>query len=231
VATARQPLTGPRTIGGASTESLTGYVQSVASPFGLWRWSFGFPPLSGAAARRFRGMVTALHGGANAVAVPFCDPDGAPWQALGVSITTQQIRSGLPWMSAGQLRPWSNGRNWSPGRPWAELLQDALRGDSIVSVDVSYGGGALDIGDQFGFGPGYFGLHIVTERIAEGRIRFWPPLRKALAAGDHLTLEPVMAMRLENEGSASLARGLASIESPALTLVEVEDSILRKNLS
>lgn len=72
-----RPLSGPRTIGAAGSESLTGYVQTVAGAFGVWRWQLQFPPMRGEVFRRYRGTVAALHGGANALRVPFFDPDAA----------------------------------------------------------------------------------------------------------------------------------------------------------
>lgn len=71
------PLSGPRTIGAASSESLAGYVQTVAGVFGLWRWQLRLAPMKGAAFQRYRGTIAALHGGANALRVPFYNPDAS----------------------------------------------------------------------------------------------------------------------------------------------------------
>jgi len=220
----REPLTGPRTAGSGSSEGLTGFMQSFASPFGCWRWSFAFPPLKGEAFRRYRGAVLALHGGANAVRVPFCDPDGLGWAGLGVVLGGLRPQDGAPWTNG---RPWSNGRNWRLGRPVAPLALPALRGDVVVALaDVAWGH-RLGLGDMLGFAPFHFGLYFVTEALGEGRYRVWPPLRRALAVGDVATLTPVLAMRLEGEGGASAGRGAVSADGLTMTLAEIEDADIR----
>lgn len=220
----REPLSGPRSVGSGSSEGLGGFLQSFASPFGLWRWSFAFPPLKGEAFRRYRGTVMALHGGANAVRVPFCDPDGLGWAASGVALGGVSPRAGLPW-SNGQ--PWGNGRNWRLGRAVVPLALPSAQGyDEIALTDADWGHG-LGIGDMIGFAPFHFGLYFITEVISAGRYRIWPPLRRAVAAGDLVTLTPVLAMRLESESSAGAGRGPARAEGLAMTLVEIEDADLR----
>lgn len=220
----REPLTGPRAAGAGSNEGLTGFVQSFASPFGLWRWSFSFPPLRGEAFRRYRGTVLALHGGANAIRVPFCDPDGLGWSALGVTLGLGQPGAGVPWSNG---LPWSNGQNWRIGRPWVALAAAAAQGDDIVTLADEWFGHGLDIGDMLGFTPFHFGLYFVTERLDAGRYRIWPPLRKALTTADFATLEPVMAMKLESENSAGGGRGATMAEGLTMTLIEVEDADIR----
>jgi hypothetical protein len=220
----REPLTGPRTIGSGSTQSATGFMQTFASPFGLWRWSFTFPPLRGPAFRAYRGAVTALHGGANAIRVPFCDPDGLTWPEIGVTVTPSQIRSGVPWSNG---LPWSNGQNWSIGRPWVTLPADVAAGETIVPIGTNAWAAKADIGLMLGFAPFHLGVYIVTERLSGNRVRIWPPLRKALAAGSYATLEPVMAMRLEGESSAPVGRDASFANALSMTLVEVEDADTR----
>lgn len=221
----REPLAGPRTRGAAASESGTGYVQTIASPFGLWRWQFTFPPLRGRALRQWRGTVTALHGGANAIRVPFCDPDGMGWAQLGVTITPAQIMAGLPWSNG---RPWSNGMNWHVSRPTVAVAAAAAKGASIITLANTTWGHAAELGVMFGFGPYHFGLYTITEVIAPGQYRIWPPLRKALATSDFATLEPVMAMRLESEAAANAGRGPAFANSLSATFVEVTDDLVRK---
>lgn len=222
--TSREPVSGPRAARSAASESLTGFVQTVVSPFGLWRWSFSFPPLKGEAFRRYRGLVTALHGGANIVRVPFCDPDGLGWATAGVVLGAVRPAAGVPW-SNGQ--PFSNGRNWRLGRPVVAIAETAAKGASVIALqDTSWGHG-LDIGDMIGCSPFHFGLYIVTERLEPGRYRVWPPLRKALAIGDVATLTPVLAMRLESESAASSGRGPARADALTMTLLEVADDDVR----
>ncbi|WP_026790341.1 hypothetical protein [Pleomorphomonas oryzae] len=222
--TSREPLSGPRAVGSGSSESVASFVQTFSSPFGLWRWQFSLPALRGQLARRYRGMVTALHGGANAVRVDFKDPDGLSWDDLGIKMDVQRELIGEPW-SNGQ--PWRlagdpfGGQNWRPGKPWETVAAAAARGDSIVTLGTGSFGPKLDAGDLFGF-VGVFAVHVVTEVLSGGRFRVWPPLRRAITTADYATLTPVMAMRLEGESGANLPRGVTVMENLAITLVEVE---------
>ena len=72
-----------------------------------------------------------------------------------------------------------------------------------------------------GFFPDHLGLYVVTEVIAAGQYRVWPPLRKAVSTNDYATLYPVMAMRLESENSANLPRDARNTSGASMTLVEV----------
>lgn len=225
----RSPLTGPRTVGAASTESITGFVQTSASAFGAWRWQFTVRPMRGVLFRRYRGMVTALHGGANAVRVPFCDPDRISWEEAGVEATYAELHNGVPWSNG---LPWSNGENWSVGLPTEEVAVAAALGDSFVTLSGAYWGHALGVGDWLGFD--HFGLYVITEVVAQNtgspatsEYRIWPPLRRALTISSYATLEPVMAMRLEGEAAATATRGRVMAEGNTLTMVEVEDEIVR----
>lgn len=221
----REPLSGPRTVGGGKSENLGGFVQTVGTPFGLWRWRFSFPPLRGEKFRRYRGWVTALHGGANATRVPWCDWDGLTAAQRGIQATPDQLRAGVPWSNG---RPWGNGRNWGVGTPKVTLAEDAGKGSTELRLVDAFWGWGLDYGDVMGVGPMYFGWHMVTERFGSGRYRIWPPLRKAAKAGDFATLTPVMAMRLEGEEAASAGRGAAFAEGLSITLVEVPDTTVAR---
>lgn len=216
----REPLSGPRAVQSGATTSVGNFSQTVSSPFGLWRFRISFPPMRGQSARRYRGWITALHGGANATRVPFCDWDGLSREQRGVS--------------GGSLEnPWSNGMPWSNGEPWhsyapvVAVTAAAARDSDIVEMDDASWGHRLDVGDQIGFTPFHFGLYMVTEVIDAGIYRIWPPLRKALTTDDFATLRPVLAMRLESEDSASAARGPAFIDNASVTLVEVLDYDVR----
>lgn len=216
--THREPMSGPRTVGGGSSESTTGWVQTTSSPYGLWRWQFALPPMRGSTLRRWRGMVTALHGGANAVRVEMRDPDGLSFAESGVTISGATVIAGLPWSNA---EPWSNGHNWRPGRPLVAVATAADRWSTYVDLAVTDWGRELQPGDMFGF-VGVFALHVVTQVTAEGLYRIWPPLRRAITTDDRATLEPVLAMRLESESGANLPRGVSHAEGLTITLVEVE---------
>lgn len=222
--TSREPLTGPRAVGAGATESTSGFVQTFASPFGLWRWSFSLPAMRGQMARRYRGMVTALHGGANAVRVDFKDPDGLSFSDLGIAMTPARQLIGEPW-SNGQ--PWrisgdpQAGCNWQTGLPWERVIASADRGASFISLGTDSFGPLLDVGDTFGF-VGVFALHVVTEVLPDGELRIWPPLRRSIGAADYATLTPVMAMTLDGEAGANLPRGITVMDGLAITLKEVE---------
>lgn len=100
----REPLAGPRVVSGGSTNSIGNFTQTFSSPFALWRFRFSLPPIRSDLARRYRGWVTAMHGGANATRVTFCDWDGLSKEQRGISGDLKQ--------------PWSNGMPWSNGQPW-----------------------------------------------------------------------------------------------------------------
>lgn len=221
IPTSKEPLSGPRSINAGTSQSITGYVQTFSSSFGLWKFQFGFPPMRRDEFRRYRGLVTALHGGVNAVRVPMCDPDGLSFSDIGISGATI---NGVPWSNN---MPWSNGQNWKPSRPKVALAQAANKGDDIIVLSNQYWANVLDMGDWIGFAPFHYGLYTVTEKIAARTFRIWPPLRKALTTENYATLDPVLVMRLEGESGASAGRGLHFAENAAMTLVEVEDSHVR----
>jgi hypothetical protein len=218
-----QRLTGPRTAGSSSSESLRGFVQTVSSTFGLWRYQITLRRMRGRVFRRFRGMVTALHGGANAVRVTFCDPDGLSYEAAGVNTTGSG--HGVPW-SNGQ--PWSNGCDWHASRPSVPVRTAAAKGATVIRLESDHWGENLEGGEWIGFWPFHFGKYEITEVIGGGRYRIWPPLRKAIDTDTYATLKPVMVMRLESESGGPIARGVFAAESATLTLVEVEDQDVRR---
>ncbi len=224
----REPLSGPRAVGAGSTQSLGNFTQTTASPFGIWRWRFGFPPLRGQIFRRYRGMVTALHGGANAVRVTFCDWDGLSFAQRGIVSTVQDWQAGQPWSND---KPWSNGKNWQSGNPLATVAASASVDDTVISLTSDNWGHNLGVGDFIGFRPFSFGLYTITEVIDDGVYRIWPPLRTALTTDSRATLKPVMIMRLESEEAATVARGAASAEGLSLTLVEVHDYDVRESFA
>ncbi|MGN6307324.1 MAG: hypothetical protein ACTHNH_21105 [Mesorhizobium sp.] len=215
----REPLSGPKVVGGGSTNSIGNFTQTFGSPFGLWRFRFNFPPMRGQQARRYRGWITALHGGANATRATFCDWDGLSKEQRGISGDLKQ--------------PWSNGMPWSNGQPWRDYapvvsvsVAAALDNDTVTLADTAWGHG-LGYGDQIGFSPFHFGLYMVTEVIELGTYRIWPPLRKALTIDDFATLKPVLAMRLESEEGATAARDASFISNATMTMVEVLDYDVR----
>jgi hypothetical protein len=221
---AYQRLSGPRAVGASSTESTQGFVQTVAAAFGAWRYQLSLRTMRGKLYRRYRGMVTGLHGGANAVRVPFCDPDIPSWEDSGVGGPPAQFRSGLRWSNG---HAWSNGQNWHAGRPLAVLADDAAVGDTLITLTSDHWGRSLLGGEWIGFVPLHFGKYEITQVLDDGQYRIYPPLRKALVAGSYATLRPVMAMRLESESAGTVQRSHPVSEGNTLTLVEVQDPDVR----
>lgn len=215
-----QPLSGPRTVGAARTETIGGLVQTVASPLGLWRWQFSFAPMNGDMFRRYRGWITAMHGGANATRWHFYDPDIMAMRTFGGSVTASELSNGVPWSND---MPWDNGQNWQVGYPHETVAASSAKGSSTVRLQNNWWGYVLEPGDMIGFFPSHFGLYMVTEVISDGRYRIWPPLRKALTSDDYATLKPTLAMRLESEEAASAGRGLVVAEGATVTMIEVFD--------
>ncbi|MEY9196641.1 hypothetical protein ABIA16_001757 [Sinorhizobium fredii] len=218
------PLSGPRAVGGAANTSIGNFMQTVSSPFGAWRWQFVFPVSKDSKFRRYRGWVTALHGGANATRVPFGDPDMMTIAEAGMTVTTAQERFGSPWSNG---ESWSNGQNWSITAPNVPIAAAAVLDATIVVLENEFWGHQLQPGDYLGFFPFHFGLYMVTEAPGDGEYRIWPPLRKALTVEDFATLYPTLAMRLESEDAASGGRGVAYAEEATVTLVEVFDYDVR----
>lgn len=221
----RRPLSGPRSAGATSRqETIGGRPQTVSSPFGGWKYEFVLPHAKGRLYRRIEGLVTALNGGANAVRVPWSTPDGLTLQETGANFTPLQELSGLPWSNS---TPWSNGMNWGVSPPNVAVAANAARDATIVRLGETFWGHQLGMGDEIGFFPLHFGKYVITEERGNGEYRIWPPLRKAIATDDFATLEPVLAMTLDSESGADLARGVAYGEETTLVMSEVYDYDVR----
>ena len=219
-----EPLTGPRSVGSTSNESVSGFVQTASSVFGAWRWQFSVQPMKGKLFRAYRGMVVALNGGANAIRVPFCDPDGLSKADAGINLTQSQKINGITW-SNGQS--WSNGKNWHPSRPVVGVTSSADEGDTLITLNDEFWGHQLLGGEWIGFFPFHFGVYVITQVLGDGEYRVWPPLRKAIDTDSSATLNPVMAMRLESESAGTAKRGNVWADSNTLTMVEVQDPDVR----
>lgn len=207
----RTPLAGPRAIGASSSESLAGYVQTVAGVFGVWQWQLRLNAMRGETFRRYRGLVAALHGGSNAVRVPFYDPDG-PYTLIQET-----------WSDGGL---WSGGQSWEGVADWVAVGAAAALGDTEIRLADTGWGHALGVGDYLGLLPLHFGLYVVTEVRAPGVYRVWPPLRKALTTDDYAHLWPVMVMRLQGEDGAGSGRGLETSDGASMTLIEVPHDVV-----
>lgn len=222
----RTPMTGPRARGATSRQETTGgRYQAVSSPFGYWKYQFTLPVARGAAYRRIEGLVMALHGGANAVRVVFPLPDKMSLSEAGVTVSDAEVRDGVPWSNG---KPWSNGQAWQVSHPSVAVAEAADFDTTIIALSDAYWGHQLGMGDVIGFWPLHFGMYMVTQVIAPGRYRVWPPMRKAVTTASYATLNPILVMTLDSESSADLSRGVAHGEETTLIMSEVFDYDVRR---
>ncbi|MGP9819174.1 hypothetical protein ACTZWW_04085 [Salinarimonas sp. NSM] len=221
-----EELSGPRAIGAGSNEAVSGFVQTFSTMNGLWQFRLGLPRLWGDALRAYRGMATGLHAGANAVRVSFADVDRLSYARAGLTLTPDEEFGGITWSSGAR---WSNGLRWSLDMPPVPLATPAPLGATSIELRDVFAGHRLDMGARIGFGPVYFGMHVVTEVFAPGVYRIWPGLRKALTTDDFATFRPIVAMR--SFGPVQLARGLNVAEGLTLTLLEIPDPTVRSNFA
>lgn len=209
-------LSGPQAVGSGMSQSLSGSEQTFGSPFGAVKFSLTFQPMQGRLERHHRGWITALNGGANATRYTFIDgarrsPDEA---AISGPFEGQAWSNGLPW---------SNGKNWGASYPSVAVAGLVALGGTVVPLSPEFWGHDLDIGDYVGFFPLYFGMHIVTEVLAPGRYRVWPPLRKALTTSDFCTLTPTLAVKLTGGDVATLGRDASAASGLTAEFTEVFD--------
>lgn len=215
-----QFLSGPRVINATTTETLSAFVQTTASPFDALSFQVSFQPMQGALARRHRGWIRALHGGANATRFRLPDPDRMKPAEAGIAGEF----GGRPWTNG---KPWSNGQSWRASYPVVAVASSAVVGGSVVSLADSFWGHSLDIGDRFGFLPFHLGFYEVTEVIQPGKYRIWPPLRAAIDTDGYATLDPVLAVRLVGLDAASLQRDAQAAQNMTASFVEVFDYDVR----
>lgn len=219
-----RPLSGPRTVGSGSSESIEGFTQTFGSPFGGVDIEYSFPPIRGHLARRTRGWIKSLHGGANATRWSVCDWDGLSFAQRGIVTSSAEWKQGQPWSND---QPWSNGENWASSNPTVAVAAAAARDATIVSLADAFWGHNLGIGDWIGFLPFHFGWYEVTEVIEPGTYRIDLPLRKALTTADFATLNPTLVMKLKGENSAQAERGPAFLDGLTIALTEVRDYDVR----
>lgn len=220
----QRALAGPRTVSAGGSESLDGFVQTVASPFGGVTREYSFPPIRGQLARRTRGWITAMHGGANATRVPVCDWDGLTRVQMGVTATQSEWSAGQTWSNG---ESWSNGENWASSPPVVPVAAAAALDAITVVLADEYWGYTLGEGDWIGFFPNHFGRYEITEVIQPGTYRIDLPLRAALTTANYATLRPVVAMRLLSENAAQSERGPAFLDGLTLQFTEVRDYDVR----
>jgi hypothetical protein len=216
----QQPLAGPETIGSGQNTTIGKVTQSIAAPFGAWAWKFAFRPMRGQEYVGFRGWLFALQKGANATRWRMAERDMMTNAAAGVRPDADGMA-------------WSNGRSWSSGLPWGFTLPNVrvaastARDGSIIRLADHYWGARLGWGRRIGFFPGHFGMYQVTEVIAPGQYRIWPPLRKAIKPGDYATLYPVLAMRLMVQDYEYPSEEQSHTTGASVSLMEVFDYDVR----
>lgn len=221
-------LAGPKTRGAGQSVGVTGWEQTVASPFGARRLEFSFPNIRGKLARRTRGWISAMHGGANATRIRLCDWDGLSLADRGISATVAEYTDGVTWANG---EPWSNGENWANAPPSIEVTAAAAQDDTIVSLSTDFWGANLGVGDWIGFFPFHLGAYEITQVLGGGQFRLDMPLRAALTTSSRCYLNPWLAMRLESESAASGERDAFSLTGLSLVMVEVFDYDVRDHFT
>ena len=215
--TEQEAESGPETVGATSSSSIANFTQTVSSPYGAWMWKFTFVAHRGEAARELRGWAVALHGGANATRWNFVDPDRATASELGLS--------GTPSFSNGMK--FSNGRGFSQAPNAIPLASASAKDATTVTLSDYLFGHDLPFGSYISFFPSHFGLYVVTQELGNGQYRIWPPLRKAVAAGDYVTLFPTLAMRPKSKDAIKITRELNVVTGATAEMVEVFDYDIR----
>lgn len=186
----QEQLSGPESVSASTTRSATDFVQTVESPFGGWVYRFTFKPMTGEEYVHFRGWVTAMHRGANATRWQMLDRDLMSPALAGVSYAS---KSGQNWSNG---LPWSNGQPWRLTYPIVSLAASTALNGTVISLANTFWGHSLKWGHRIGLSPFYFGMHQVTEVIAPGTYRVWPPVRKSFTSANYATLYPTLAMRM-----------------------------------
>lgn len=222
-------LSGPRSVGESQNTSISDYTQRVTSPFGGWVFQVQFPNLQGSMSREHRGMITALHGGANAVRFTFTDGDRMSLSEAGVLTSESVFDTGQPWSND---ETWSNGQNWQSSLPAVTVAAAAAQGDTIVRLSNEYWGhGLREYGDLIGFAPLHLGVYMITESFGDGVYRIWPRLRKTLTTTDRAVYPPTMAVRLLNFQAAKVQRDVEKAGNLTAVFAEVFDYRVRENFS
>lgn len=191
-----RPTRGPTSIG--STESVTGRVQVVREPRGLWEWRFDLAPFRGRLVAEFEGFLADMEDGANWTAVSGFYPGSPSFAEIGATPV-------IGWAEGG----WAEGGNWGPSLPDAQVAVAAAAGDREVVIDVSGWNGHVWRGFDIGFYPYAPGLYRVQRVLPQvgnlATCRVWPALERPLTTDHMVTLHPTMFMALvpgaANEGT------------------------------
>lgn len=234
----------PNTRNSGSQTAQDGIEQTFDGIGQVWAFHLGLTISQGLLARRMRGTLDALLGGANAIRVKLDDPDvmtpaeagivgelieNTPWEIAQV-IGDQ---GGVPWSNG---MPWSNGLNWQASYPTVKVAESASADTTIIKLQDEFWGHSLGMGDRFGFCPFHFGMYEVTQVIAPGTYRVKYSLRKAItfsatpALCDRATLFPTIVVRpMGKAGAKAPARGLAYAEETTIAVTEVVDAYVRSD--
>ncbi|WP_174804346.1 hypothetical protein [Martelella limonii] len=127
--------------------------------------------------------------------------------------------------------PYSNGM-YNEGAPPVVKVETGSPIDSTtIYLTDEWWGRSLDLGDVIGFFPFHLGAYKVTEVLDLGVYRIWPPLRKAVSAGDYCTLRPVLAVKLSGQDGADLSRTDYLLQGANVTLIEIQDYYIRESFT
>lgn len=219
---ALEPTNGPQVVGATGSQTLGKFTQTVASVGFAWEFSIAFPPVTESGARALRGFVMASHGGANAFRFKLIDADQMTSTDFGLAY---DYSGSVPFDDSGQ--PFDNNMGWQLSPPDVAIAEAAAIGATTVKLANDQWGYGLEVGTQFGFAPFHFGFYMVTEVIADGEYRIFPPLAKALTTDDYATLTPVIVLRLKGQDAARLPRKPGPADGVTIEVVQVLDYDVR----
>ena len=113
------------------------------------------------------------------------------------------------------------------GKPVVPVTSVSAKDSGTITFDASLWNGVV---------PSWFGLvgHFAVYRV-EGVVfngndavcRVWPPVRRAIATSDFVTMRPTAAMRITGPDGASFVDNLAATDGAQLTMAEVPDEVVR----
>lgn len=227
--TALEIVNGPNVRSSGANSAQDGSEQVFEGIGDVWTFRLGLPPTQGRKARRARGMIDALAGGANGIRFTVVDQEMMSPHEAGISVPEAVNWHGLAGQAWSNGLPWSNGLSWTTTAPTVRVAADAAANDGVIHLEDEHWGPALGIGDQIGFFPFHFGMYRVTEVLEPGVYRVKYRLRKALQAGDYATLYPVIVLRPTSKDTANAPGQVpAYTDTGSLMLTEVIDPYVRQ---
>lgn len=219
--TSFEALNGPAVISSGSTTSQSGFNQSFADPNFAWKFNLSFQSMNFKLARSHRAWVMSQHGGANATRYTLIDGDLPSPEELGLDPATLSPQ----W---GNDVQWDGNATWGAVYPLVKMDKAYSKGETVIELPNNLWGRKLDVGTYIGFNPDYFGFHMITEVLANGQYRIFPPLRKGVTTDNYATLNPTIAMKMENANSADVSRNALFVDGASITLIEVLDEYVRE---